>query len=77
MKNILCFIVCFVCLVAAGVWWVPARVWGDDGASSAKLETIKDVEKSSSFVWMHDLKKARIKAKAEKKPLFVMFRCEP
>jgi hypothetical protein len=71
MKNILCFIVCFVCIVAAGVWLVPAR------ASSTKSETIKDVEESSSFVWMHDLKKARIKAKVEKKPLFVMFRCEP
>ena len=29
------------------------------------------------FVWMNDLKKARAKARVEKKPLFVMFRCEP
>lgn len=29
------------------------------------------------FVWMCDLKKARAKATVEKKPLFVVFRCEP
>ena len=56
---------------------MPGKVLGDDKASSSISETIKEVEKAPEFVWMHDLKKARAKAKAEKKPLFVMFRCEP
>lgn len=30
-----------------------------------------------AFEWMHDLKKAQVKAAAEDKPLFVVFRCEP
>lgn len=36
-----------------------------------------DIGNTTTFAWMHDLEKARAKAKAEKKPLFVMFRCEP
>ena len=87
MKNNLCLIVCAVCLSVSGVWLVSARVLGDEGAVSSvpktkttqetTQETIQEGDGAPAFVWMHDLKKARAIAKAESKPLFVMFRCEP
>ena len=45
--------------------------------SFAGAELNKEGADKQGFVWMQDLEKARAKATVEKKPLFVMFRCEP
>ena len=69
-------------LLAVGVIGLtPDRVYGADTKTSDEApeqEHVKpDIGNTTTFAWMHDLEKARAKAKAEKKPLFVMFRCEP
>jgi len=50
-----------------------ANSHGQSDGADEKL----DIGNTTTFAWMHDLEKARAKAKREKKPLFVMFRCEP
>lgn len=69
-------------LLAVGVIGLTSdRVCGADAITSAETPEQKhvtpDIGNTTTFAWMHDLEKARAKAKAEKKPLFVMFRCEP
>ena len=46
-------------------------------SSFAGAELNEESADKQGFVWMNDLKKARAKATVEKKPLFVVFRCEP
>ena len=69
-------------LLAVGVIGLtPDRVYAADTKASSEAPKQKhvkpDIGNTTTFAWMHDLEKARAKAKAEKKPLFVMFRCEP
>ncbi len=69
-------------LLALGAMvFAPNRVHAEDVLTSAKASAHEhekpDIGNTTTFAWMHDLEKARAKAKAEKKPLFVMFRCEP
>ncbi len=69
-------------LVALGaIGFASDRVHAADVSTSAETSAHEhekpDIGNTTTFAWMHDLKMARAKAKAEKKPLFVMFRCEP
>lgn len=56
----------FVSVLLVGLAGISA------GASEPGAEGDKE-----GFVWMQNLEKARAKATVEKKPLFVLFRCEP
>ncbi|GEM_PF-5200033 len=68
-------------LAIGAIGFSPDRVHAAEVLASAKasanVHVKPDIGNTTTFAWMHDLEKARAKAKAEKKPLFVMFRCEP
>ena len=64
-------------VIAVGSSVVCAAVPVAKSETALKNTRSDHVSRGVDFEWMHDLKKARAKAKAQQKPLFVMFRCEP